>query len=118
MPNKKSVVLVCGGREFWNPELVGRTLKTINPDIIITGGCVRGADYLAQAWAEASGVHCAIVKAQWEKYGKSAGVRRNLAMLWLKPDLVVAFPGGRGTAHMLKSAQDAGVPVMEVSSDG
>lgn len=117
MPNKKYVVLVCGGREFWNPELVDRTLREVEPDMVITGGAP-GADYLAQLWAEGAGVHCAIVKAQWEKYGKSAGVRRNLAMLWLKPDLVVAFPGGRGTAHMLKSAQDAGVPVMEVSSDG
>lgn len=31
-----------------------------------------------------------------------------------KPDLVVAFPGGRGTAHMTRIAQEAGVPVVVV----
>jgi ABC-type Fe3+-hydroxamate transport system substrate-binding protein len=32
-------------------------------------------------------------------------------MLRLRPDLVVAFPGGRGTADMVAAATDAGIPV-------
>jgi hypothetical protein len=32
-----------------------------------------------------------------------------------KPDLVVAFPGGTGTANMVKQARAAGVEVLEVS---
>ena len=31
-----------------------------------------------------------------------------------KPDLVVAFPGGRGTADMIRKAEGAGVPVVTV----
>jgi hypothetical protein len=31
-----------------------------------------------------------------------------------QPTLVIAFPGGRGTAHMVRIAKDAGVQVMEV----
>jgi hypothetical protein len=31
-----------------------------------------------------------------------------------RPDVVVAFPGGKRTAHMLKLARDAGLPVLEV----
>lgn len=34
-------------------------------------------------------------------------------MLTLKPDGVVLFPGGRGTADMRKAAQEAGVKVWE-----
>jgi hypothetical protein len=31
-----------------------------------------------------------------------------------KPDLVVGFPGGRGTAHMCSIARAAGVEVIEI----
>ena len=34
-----------------------------------------------------------------------------------KPDIVVAFPGGRGTADMVKRAEDAGVRVIRVPSE-
>jgi hypothetical protein len=32
-----------------------------------------------------------------------------------KPDLVVGFPGGRGTAHMCRIAGEAGVEVIEIA---
>jgi hypothetical protein len=31
-----------------------------------------------------------------------------------KPDLVLAFPGGRGTANMMRQARERGVRVVEV----
>jgi ABC-type Fe3+-hydroxamate transport system substrate-binding protein len=47
------------------------------------------------------------------KYGPSAGPIRNGRMLEYKPDLVIAFPGGRGTANMVKQARKAGIAVVE-----
>jgi len=38
-------------------------------------------------------------------------------MLWFEPDLVLAFPGGRGTANMVKQAREQGVEVREVLDD-
>lgn len=53
----------------------------------------------------------------WKDHGKAAGPIRNQLMLDdFKPDLVVAFPGGKGTADMVKKAQDAGVTVILVGS--
>ena len=49
--------------------------------------------------------------AQWAKYGKAAGPMRNQEMLDSGIDLVVAFPGGRGTADMLDKARLAGVVI-------
>lgn len=47
--------------------------------------------------------------------GKAAGPIRNQRMLDDgKPDRVLAFPGGRGTANMVKLAKAAGVPVHEI----
>lgn len=54
------------------------------------------------------------VPADWATYGKRAGMLRNAAMLELhKPDLVVAFRGGRGTANMVSLARKARVKVQQ-----
>ena len=55
----------------------------------------------------------------WEKHGRAAGPIRNKLMLDEgRPDLVVAFPGGRGTANMVKQASAASVEVIEVRREG
>lgn len=47
---------------------------------------------------------------------RSAGPKRNQRMLDKgKPDLVLAFPGGDGTADMVRKAKSAGVPIIEVA---
>lgn len=79
-------------------------------DLVISGGAA-GADTLAIAWAEARGIHYAEVPALWSFYKRSAGMLRNKAMMFLQPDLVVAFPGGRGTQGMVDLAKRAGIPV-------
>lgn len=61
-------------------------------------------------------VSCLTEIADWSKYGKAAGPMRNQKMLdEYKPDLVVALPGGRGTADMVSRARVAGVEVIEAS---
>jgi hypothetical protein len=53
--------------------------------------------------------------AEWDKRGRIAGPVRNALMLDVgKPDLVVVFPGGRGTADCVRQARAAGVQVIEV----
>lgn len=104
-------VLVCGGRDYADRESVWAALDTIAPTAIIEGGA-RGADELARAWAQARGVPCTTVCADWHSHGRSAGPRRNAAMLKLYPTLVLAFPGGRGTADMVRRALRAGIEVV------
>jgi acyl-CoA synthetase (NDP forming) len=59
--------------------------------------------------------HVTSFPANWKKHGKSAGPIRNQLMLDVgKPDLVIAFPGGSGTADMIRRARKAGVPVKEI----
>jgi ABC-type Fe3+-hydroxamate transport system substrate-binding protein len=89
------------------------TRYVTNQDIVIHGGA-RGADKLAGEWCQDGGIACAIVPAQWYYYRKSAGPVRNEWMMRLKPDLVIAFPGGTGTANMIKLAEEAGVEVIKV----
>lgn len=110
-------LLVCGGRDYGNRELVFATMDRIEKQrgikIVIEGGA-NGADSLARDWARKRGVLCATVPAVWAKRGRAAGPIRNAAMLTLGPDGVLAFPGGNGTENMKQLARDAGVTVMEV----
>lgn len=107
-------VLVCGGREYNDRDNVLDVLRLNVPvgATIIEGGA-RGADTLARQWARAFEVPCETWKADWEKHGKAAGLIRNEEMLRSGIDLVIAFPGGRGTAHMKRIAREAGVKVIE-----
>jgi len=108
-------VLVCGGRNFNNHRAVYEALDQLNPKptVIIHGDC-SGADRLADNWADARGVTTSVYPADWAKHGKVAGLVRNEQMLMEPPDLVLAFPGGNGTADMVARAKDANVPVIEV----
>ena len=75
-------------------------------------GAARGADSLAGEWASTRAVPVKIFPADWQTHGRSAGHIRNAQMLREgKPDLVVAFPGGRGTADMVAKANAAGITV-------
>ena len=70
----------------------------------------RGADTLADKWAAANGHRSEGYPADWDTYGRRAGFLRNKQMLEEgKPDLVVAFPGGKGTEMMISLARCAGV---------
>lgn len=111
-------VLVCGGRTFNDYAFLDKSLsevlmgRDVLPLTIIQGGA-RGADWLAADWAERQGVDLEEYPANWDMYGKSAGYIRNAQMLREgKPDLVVAFPGGRGTDMMCELAAKAGVEVV------
>lgn len=114
-------VLVCGGRDFDRTDVLCDALDrahALRRVLIVIHGDARGADRLGRAWAERRGVLHAAVPAPWNTYGGAAGPIRNAGMLLLGPDLVVAFPGGAGTAHMMGEARRAGVPVWQPMVSG
>jgi hypothetical protein len=105
-------VLVCGGRDFEDAEMVRDVLAGLPISVLIEGGA-QGADRLAREYADRLGLNRVTYRAEWARLGRAAGVLRNWKMLADgKPDLVVAFPGGRGTADMVRRAQAAGVRTM------
>lgn len=114
-------LLVCGGRKFNNFRLVCQTLDRVVKnykliDLVLIHGRATGADALARRWAQDHEFADWGYPAKWTRYNNKAGPLRNKQMLELKPDLVVAFPGHEGTAHMVGIAKDAGVPVIEAST--
>ena len=111
-------IIVCGGRDFTNFAAVCDALDAIHaetPVKAVIHGNARGADCLAGIWARTRNVKCWPVPAQWKKFGKAAGPKRNQAMLGMNPRLVVAFLGGRGTADMIRRAEKADIPVKRIT---
>ena len=110
-------VLVCGGRRYPNRRAVFDALDKLAGQhplglFIIEGGAT-GADSFAQQWRYDRGHPGLTYRADWKAYGQAAGPIRNQRMLAEgKPDVVLAFPGGRGTRHMLSLAEAAAVPVV------
>lgn len=111
------LVLVCGGRGYDDRRRLFITLDLLHENMgistLVSGGA-KGADSLAVDWAKSRLIPFKVVRAEWGRYGKRAGPLRNQQMLEMKPDLVVAFPGGRGTADMMGRALDAGLRVIDI----
>lgn len=114
-------IIVCGGRYFSDQAMLFGVLDMeaeqgpINA--IIQGDCPTGADRFARMWAISRNEHCDCYPADWDRYGKAAGPIRNQQMLdESEPTKVFAFPGGRGTADMVRRARAAGIPVFEFTN--
>ena len=113
-------ILVCGGRDYNDKEVIREkltALKHMYPDAVLVHGGAPGADSMAGWIGGTVGFEVEVHIAHWAKYGKAAGPIRNQEMLDSGIDLVVAFPGGSGTADMVERARDAGVSV-EIVDDG
>jgi hypothetical protein len=110
-------VLVCGGRDYADRRRLFQILDSNRQKVdAIIHGAARGADRLAGEWARARGVQEEAYPADWHNHGRTAGPLRNIRMLDEgRPDLVVAFPGGAGTGHMVKLARSRGVRVILVA---
>jgi hypothetical protein len=110
-------VLVCGGRDYADERSVFAALDALDQKYghltIIQGGA-RGADELARRWCKTHGAQMVNAPADWKRYGRAAGLIRNQRMLdEYRPNLIVAFPGGRGTADMVRRARATGIEVVE-----
>lgn len=118
--------LICGGREFrdaaWMTDHIAyvrdRDAQQGDETVVVTGGA-RGADKLAESVAHELGLKVISIPAEWDRYGKSAGYKRNQRMARYLVERtkagqrasVVAFPGGKGTAHMRDIAKSFGLGV-------
>jgi len=122
-------VLICGGRDFTDKKLFHKTMIEIDPstdeqklgdpELVVIHGGAKGADLLADEWAVVNWKSIERYLPDYKRYGpKAAPVIRNQEMIdGGKPDLVIAFPGGRGTADMVRRAKKANIPVKEITNE-
>lgn len=111
-------LIIAGTRDFniysLLKEKVLHLTKDVNITHIISGGA-RGADSLGERFAREHDIEIIRKPAEWDKYGKSAGFRRNSEMAD-EGDLLIAFWDGKskGTAHMIDLANEKGLKIRVV----
>lgn len=108
-------VIVAGGRDFADRELMRDSMNTLWGEIgrytVVSGGA-RGADSLGEEIASAAHIHIDLFPADWDRFGRSAGYRRNEQMALHSTHLLAFWDGkSRGTGHMIDLAHKHGLTV-------
>ena len=111
-------VVIAGCRDYDNYEeaklYIDFCLSNIRKgyDIIIVSGCASGADAIGERYAEENGLKVEKYPADWKRYGRSAGPKRNKQMAEIS-DYVICFWDGKskGTKSMIDYARECNKPV-------
>ena len=108
-------VIIAGGRDFNDFDLLDnacdKLLRGIN-SIEIVSGKAKGADSLGMRYANENYYKLSLFPADWDKYGKSAGYKRNLQMAEYADALIAFWDGkSRGTKMMIELAKSNGLKV-------
>jgi YspA, cpYpsA-related SLOG family len=112
-------LLVTGSRTWHDIAAIEQALAMIlarHPEgvLLIHGACPRGADAIADAYAARTpGYQVEAHPADWQRYGRAAGYRRNGEMIALGADGCAAFisGGSPGSTSAVRLAKAAGIPV-------
>lgn len=129
-------VIVAGSRSIdanlpENRELITRHLDWILSDVlararagegaypILVSGGAKGVDTLGEIYAMDRLAHQVVpfmrFPAEWDRYGKQAGMIRNQQMAWAATHLVAFWDGeSRGTRDMIRCAEESGLRVRVV----
>lgn len=114
-------ILVCGGRDYAMKDrrqmrhvidILDRAALRYGQPLEIMEGGATGADTMAWLWATMRAIKCETFPADWNTHRHAAGPIRNKQMVDRKPDMVIAFPGGKGTENCCEIAEAAGIRVV------
>lgn len=111
-------IIVTGGRDYLYASHIFKVLNELKPDHVVHGDCRTGADCIATEWCRKYGVPFTGYPAHWSRYKRGAGPKRNGMMIHCsEADVVVAFPGGKGTNDCVKQAKAFGMKIMDLREE-
>jgi hypothetical protein len=103
-------VIIAGTRTIADYDLVARAVAESGFAVtLVISGMARGVDTLALRYAREHGIPVEEHPANWSRWGKSAGYRRNLEMAKVAEALIAITTGSPGTAHMIEIAESLGL---------
>lgn len=103
-----NVLIVAGPRDFYDREVVADALVDmiveLSPTKVLSGDA-KGVDQIVAELCHSSGMPYERHFADWDKYGKSAGPRRNWIMALAGTHLLAFYNGSIGTTNMIYFAK-------------
>lgn len=109
-------LIVTGGRDYDNRKRVFEVLEKLRPIVVVHGACPTGADAFASEWAKLNDVIEDGYPIHMLNWGGN-GPARNQAMVNDGADLVLVFPGGRGTHDCMTKAFKAGLAIKIIKDE-
>lgn len=115
-------LIIAGGRDFY-PEgnLRKQAITWLDELNLFYGitevhhGGAKGADSFGAEWAAFRGIKAIEHKPEWALLGRIAGPVRNGEMA-IAADALALFPGGKGTANMLRQATEHGLEIFSFTT--
>jgi hypothetical protein len=115
-------VAFTGGLDFNDHRLIWDRLDQVrakHPDMVLLhGGSPKGAERIAERWADHRKVPQIAFRPDWAKHAKAAPFRRNDAMLEALPIGVLVAPGSGIQANLADKARRLGIPVWTLRKGG
>lgn len=99
--------IIAGSRDCTDYKALLSAIEQCDwtPTTVICGGA-RGADALGKLWSVENSIPCEVYSAEWNRYGKSAGYKRNVLMAENAEALIALWDGiSVGTEHMIDIAK-------------
>lgn len=99
-------VIIAGSRSFQATQEDVLLLDSYKSKITeVVSGRAKGADAFGESWAEWNNIPVKKFPANWDLYGKSAGIIRNREMASYADGLIAFIKdNSRGTTNMIKQA--------------
>lgn len=119
----KDIVLIAGSRDFPKADLVREWIE-YRMDLVpgtskVISGAARGVDRIAAAYAKRLGYPVKEFPADWDKYGKAAGMKRNAVMVKIATRAFVFWDcKSRGTLHTMELTWEAKKPMTVITPYG
>lgn len=117
----RTPIIVAGSRNFTDYKKVCEILFPLfqkYDEVIIISGTARGADMLGEKFAQQHGILVRQFPADWARYGKQAGMKRNTLMAHNAKILVAFWDGkSKGTKHMIDTATIIGLETHIIEVD-
>lgn len=101
------LVIIAGTRHKIDPQLLEQAIAESGFDITcVISGAAQGVDLLGERWAQDRGICVRSFPADWERYGRGAGPRRNEEMACVG-EALIALPcaHSKGTKDMIERAR-------------
>jgi hypothetical protein len=110
MENNTFKVIVAGGRDFFDYDLMKRKLDVIlskKDNVVIVSGTATGADSLGERYAREHNLLISYFPALWNIYGSKAGFYRNEEMANYAEACICFWDGkSSGTKDMIRLAEE------------
>lgn len=119
-----SSLLITGSRDWPVPSMITAFLDSFmsrytEPVTLVNGGAMGVDRIVADYWRKQNFGNVVTVYPDWSRFGKSAGIKRNIDMINMEPSVVIAFVYNysKGASFTYKEALKRGIPTYSIMLD-